>query len=43
MAIDTDLVYWKWSQGGQDWAFDPSITPINPIEKAAVDALSDSE
>ena len=43
MTIDTDLVYWKWSQGGQDWGFDPSITPINPIEKAAVDALSNSE
>ena len=43
MTIDTNLVDWKWSQGGQDWGFDPSITLNNPIEKSAVDALSDSE
>ena len=43
MTIDTKLVNWNWSQGGDDWGFDPSITLNNPIEKAAVDALSNSE
>jgi hypothetical protein len=43
MTIDTNLVYWNWEQGGQTWGFDPRTTPSIDFEKAAVDALSDSQ
>ena len=44
MALNYNLAYWKWEQGGVDWGFDPRITnPAATWEKIARDALTEDE
>ena len=44
MALDYNLEYWSWEQGGEVWGFDPRITnPIATWEKIARDALTEDQ
>ena len=44
MALDYNLAYWEWEQGGEVWGFDPRIkNPAVSWEKDARDALSEDE
>ncbi len=44
MALDYNLAYWEWEQGGEVWWFDPRIkNPAVSWEKDARDALSEDE
>ena len=44
MALNYNIINWRWQQGGQGWAFDPRITnPKHPDEKTTRDALTADE
>ena len=44
MALDYNLAYWAWEQGGEVWGFDPRIkNPVADFEKTARDALTEDE
>ena len=44
MALNYNLAYWEWEQGGEVWGFDPRITePAATWEKIARDALTEDE
>ena len=44
MALDYNLAYWSWEQGGEVWGFDPRIeNPAATWEKIARDALTEDE
>lgn len=45
MALDYNLSDWVWTQGGEDWGFDPRMSDelLPEIERTAKNALTEDE
>ena len=45
MALDYNLSDWIWTQGGEDWGFDPRMSDelLPEIERTAKNALTEDE